>query len=170
MKIRIITSLFLLAACSGDKSISAPVPSPTPAPSASLPIEIASFSVLEIGNPSTPNSWSYSPQIRVRELTNAPGTIVTRIALTIPGLGATPPCNTATKIPAGDAFVLAGASYGDYDLEISGKSRSTGGQATLVLNFTDSRGAMYELKATAPIVSAPAVVIDTPSHAGLACF
>ena len=124
----------------------------TPMPPAGSPeatLTVASFTVFEYQYSN--GAWIYAPRLEVMETQGRSEAVVTQMMFTIPGLGRIPPYNTNKCVAPGEQRALLLEFYGDYEFEISGSARATGGSASVVVQYYDGAGRAGTLTASGPI-------------------
>ena len=108
-----------------------------PAGSPEATLTAVSFTVFEYQYGNGP--WTYAPRLEVMETQNKSEALVTQMTFTVSGLGRIPPYNTNKCVAPGEQRALLLEFYGDYELEISGSTRATGGSASVVVQYLRRR-------------------------------
>lgn len=116
-------------------------------------LTVTSFRMIEVQYPGYPG-WYYAPEIEVRETSGLANAIVTRIAVSVPGVLGAPAYQTSKCVGAGTQMLLFREVYGDFELTIdSPGTRSPGGSGTAEITFEDAFGRQGKVTATGPVVA-----------------
>ena len=141
---------------------------PLPDAAGSLLI-VESFRMIEFQYPSAPDQWFYAPQMRLRGTGYKDGAVVTGVTFLIPGLGATPPCNTVIFVGAHSVVQISNEIDSNLQFAQSGV-RSTGGEASAIVTVTDGRGVRTDVVARGPIVAGKLPQTNTSGGVALTCL
>jgi len=118
-------------------------------------LDTAEFFVIEFKYPGS-TTWSYAPQLTVRETSGRSTATVTKLVVVLPGLNPgtnpMPPFDTSKCVAPGQTLSLLNEIYGDFELTFDRPGSRASGTASIVTTFADPDGREGTTSATGPIV------------------
>jgi hypothetical protein len=134
----VVACAVFAVACSGSPNYPSPISPATVSPSGE---SLATLAVRSFTMPQTATGY-YVPQVAVQEMSGLSGATLTNVSFHLNGQAAGfLPGNR--RVPAGGTLQMWGKNaYGDYDLELSGRSD------TVEVFFVDDEGRSGSVKAT----------------------